>query len=500
MEKQGMVCGRRIYRTGLLIMKAKLVFRITLVIFFLIPLLPLHAQEGTDTEEIEEEKGPDVFASVDPQIPVTGRPVTISLIIDHPVPEEVTVIAPSFAGSLILDRIVKNPRVTETRVFTLVEYRLIPSISGRVALESFTVVCPAGITESGPFILNIRGEGEEPLLLSPRLAWEETPRQITTGDRVTLVLRANGWNSLHPPPEFFMPQVPQGVILALLPLSEQERAGGIAVKLELIPLNSGNFRLNARVVRHENVEFAIPAVNIQISGPSAVQLSPSAENRHESGNANITVSFPDFNIMVTAKQAIRETHLLQCKDIYNTAKELWDSGLFARSLAELRRHERDHPAGTLLLLIRRQAEENLGIFRTENETRQRRKMLSTLFSFVLFIVIITPFVCLFLLKRKNLLLWKTVLLCGIVFSAAFSFFFFRLSESMFVYPWKENLLGVTKETPVRRMADIEGEILINFTEGQPVLILLDSGSWVYVKTNDASGFSGWIPAERVEFY
>ena len=504
MEKQGMVCGRKIYRAGLLIMKTNLIFCVTLTFFLLIPFLFLHAQEDTETDEIEEDPGPQIFASVDPLIPVAGRPMTLTLLIDYPVPEDVTVIAPPFAGSLNLDRIVKNPRVTETQVFTVIEYRFIPVRSGRVVLDSFTVVCPAGITESESFILNIRGEGEEPLLITPRLAWEGAPRQMAAGDRVTFALRASGWNSPRPAPEFFMPPVPQGVILALLPPTEQERAGGIAVKLTLIPLNQGNFRLNARTIRYdnvnENVVFTIPALNIQITGSPAVQPPLPGEDSPDSDQGNLTAAFPDFILTAPVKSGIRETHQAQCKNIYNTAKELWNSGLFAKSLAELRRNERDHPSGALLQPIRRQAEENLGIFHTENESRQRRKLISAFFSFILFFVIIIPFVCLLLIKKWNSFRRKAVLLCAIVFSALFSFFFYRLSDSRFIFHGKGNLLGVTKETPVRRMADIEGEGVFNFREGQPVVILLNSGFWVYVRANDASGFSGWIPAEAVEFY
>jgi len=500
MEKQGMVCGRKIHRAGLLIMKTKLIFRVTLIFFLLIPHFFLHAQEDTDEEEIEEDPGPEVITSVNPEIPVTGRPMTISLIIDYPVPEEVNVLAPPFTDSLILDRVVKTPRVTETQVLTVVEYRLIPVKGGRVVLDSFTVVCPAGITESESFILNIRGEGEEQIILTPRLVWEDAPRQMAVRDRVTLVLRVSGWNSPRPAPEFFMPPVPQGVILALLPLSEQERAGGIAVKLTLIPLTPGNFRLNSRVVRDENVIFSIPAINIQITGSAAVQPPPDEDSPDINIAGNLALPFPDFILTAPAQSGIRETHRLQCKDIYDRAKGLWDSGLFAKSLAELRRSERDLPSGALLQPLRRQAEESLGIFNTENESRQRRKTLSIFFSFILFFVIIAPFVCLFLIKKQNSLRMKMVLLCAVVFSAALSFFFYRLSVSMFTFHGKGSLLGVTKETPVRRMADIEGEGVFNFKEGQPVVILLNSGSWVYVRANDDSGFSGWIPAEAVEFY
>jgi len=507
--------GRKIYRTGLLIMKSKFLFCAMLVIFMLTPLFFIHAQEETEEEE-EEDPGPQITTSVSPETPVSGRPFSINLVIDYPVPEEVTIIPPPFGDSFILDRIIKTPRVTETQVFTVVEYRLIPLRSGRIALQSFTVVCPAGVRESDSFVLNVRGEGEQTLVVAPRLVWE-APRQMEVGDRVTLVLRANGWNSSEPPPDFFMPPVPQNVILASLPLSEEERDGGIAVKLNLIPLDAGNFRLGARTIRHENANarmiFSIPALSIQITGSSAVQAPPPDEDSTvDEAIVNAASPFPEFILTAPAKSGIRESHRLQCENIYNTAKDLWDSGLFAKSLACLRLSERDHPAGGLLQPIRRQAEENLGIFNTENENRQRRKLLSALYSFILFIVIIAPFVCLFFVKRRNRnscvkiafinisFRMNVVLIFAVVFSAALSVFFYRLSASNFVFHGKENRLGIAKETPVRRMADIEGEEIFSFREGQPVVILLYSSAWVYAKANDASAFSGWVPAEKIEFY
>jgi len=499
--------GRKFYRTGLLIMKIKI--SVTLTVLLLIPFLLLNAQE-TDTEEIED-PGPDVFVSVNPEIPLTGKPVTVSLIIDYPVPEEVTVIAPLFANSLALDRIVKSPRVTGTQTLTVVEYRFTPVRSGRVVMESFTVVCPSGIRETDSFVLNIRSEGDEPVILTPRLVWEGAPRQMAAGDRVTLVLRASGWNSRSPHPEFFMPPVPHGVILALLPLSEQERAGGIAVKLDLIALDPGDFRLSASTIRHNtadaSVVFSIPALNIQITGSSILRRTFSPEQIQQlfDESSENPPPFPEFSHAL-AKTGTQEIQRLRCEEIYNTAKELWDSGLYAKALAFLRRNERDQPAGDLLAPIRRQAEENLGFFNTEDESRQRRKLLSVVFSFILFVVIITPFVCLFLIKKRKsdfaitALRWKTMLLCAIVFSSAVSFLFYRLAYSNFVYPGKGNSSGVTKETPVRRMADIEGEGISNFREGQPVVILLNSGLWLFVRANDAEGFKGWIPAEELEFY
>jgi len=487
-------------------------FCIVLTVFLFIPLLFLHAQD-TEEEEIEEDLGPQIYTSLNPEIPLTGKPFTISLIVDYPDPEEVTIIAPPFGNSLTLDRISKTPKVTETQTLTLVEYRFTPIRSGRVVLESFTVVCPSGVSETGSFILNIRTEGDGPVVLSPRLVWEGAPRQMSTGDRVTLILRASGWNSRLPPPEFFMTTVPHGVILALLPLSEQERADGIAVKITLIALEAGYFRMETRTLRHENIDihtiFNIPALNIQITGSSILRRTFSPEQIRQlfDESSADSPSFPEFNYTL-AKKGVQEIQRLQCEEIYNAAKELWDGGLFAESLALLRRSERDHPAGNLLQTIRRQAEESLGLFNTENESLMRRKLLSGVFSFFLFIVIIAPFVCLSIIKKRKpdkggvlaAFSKKTMLLCAIVFSAALSFFFYRLSYSNFVFQNKANRFGVTKETPVRRMADIEGEGISNFKEGQPVAVLLNSGLWLFVKSNDALGQIGWIPAQEVVFY
>jgi hypothetical protein len=65
---------------------------------------------------------------------------------------------------------------------------------------------------------------------------------------------------------------------------------------------------------------------------------------------------------------------------------------------------------------------------------------------------------------------------------------------------KNGRFGVTHETPVRRTADYAGEEFFSFREGQPVIILHNSSTWLNVRANDASGGSGWIPADAVIFY
>lgn len=487
--------GRRISRTGLLIMK-RITFRITLIFSLLIIPYILPAQ---DTEAAMLQ----VFTSASPETPAVGYPWTLTILINHPVPEDITVIPPPFAGFLSLDRLTKAPRVTETQVQTLIQYRFIPIYSGRFFLESFTVVSPKGITETVPFILNISAEGEEQRTPTMRMIWEEAPRQMAAGERITFALRANGWNSQQPPPEFFMPDVPQGVILSPAPLSAEERTSGIALKLSLIPISAGDFHLSARTLQYENIRFEIPAVQIRITDLVSAgddqqpQDGADRETSIENASSVVRALFPNF--ILSSAEKLNAKKKSQCEKIYNTARELWDRGRRAEALAELRRNEKNHPAGALLVQIRRQAEENLGIFNTTNENRQFRKIFSGLSSSNLFLIIIAPFVCLVLLKR-NSSRRKIILLCAIIFAMLASLSLYRIFDSRFIFPWKSDKFGVTNGTPVYKTADTEAEELFRFNEGHPVVIILRSDSWVYVKANDAAGLSGWVPAGTIEFY
>ncbi|MCL2180584.1 MAG: hypothetical protein FWB83_05605 [Treponema sp.] len=226
-----------------------------LVLTFLIIILT--AYTGTRAQE----HAPAVSTSVNPAEIMRGDHFFISLIIDYHTADDVTVVSPPFPPSLSIDRIAKNPRITETGAYTFVEYRIKSSSAGRFAIGPFTVITPAGVTETGIIIVNIIPDYEEQA--SRLMVWEDAPRRITAGDRITLALRVTSAAAL-PQPQFFMPQVPPGVILSSSPVSAQERSRGIALKLLLIPLESGVFNLPARSLVHGNIRYDIPALNIQV--------------------------------------------------------------------------------------------------------------------------------------------------------------------------------------------------------------------------------------------
>jgi len=113
----------------------------------------------------------------------------------------------------------------------------------------------------------IEDDAQENELTSITMYWEGMPPQgrIKTGEQITLTLRARAWYSRQPGPAFFMPSVPQGVILTSLELSAEERAGGIAAKIKIIPLAEGDITLPARTLLHENTQFVIPSLRLQSS-------------------------------------------------------------------------------------------------------------------------------------------------------------------------------------------------------------------------------------------
>jgi len=236
------------------------------LLFFLLIITFIFAQD---------EKGSLVSVTVTPDVLISGIPLNLTFIVDHPNPEDVIVTSPSFPGSLTLDRILKYPMMPgasnevsrgSAQLKTVIEYRLIPNTSGIIALNPFLIETPQGITETPSFSFIIRNPVIEQRYITVRLYWENIQSgSVTAGDRITLILRAQTWTSRQPPASFFMPEVPQGVILSSQSVSADERDGGILLKLTLIPLTAGEFNLPARVLEYEDVRFQIPALNIRIN-------------------------------------------------------------------------------------------------------------------------------------------------------------------------------------------------------------------------------------------
>lgn len=267
-----------------------------------------------------------------PESPAVNSTWTLSLIVDYPFPDDVSVIEPQFNTKFFLERIIKYSKTLGTKVQTVFEYSFTLSVSGIFRIEPFTVIYPGGITKTIPFNLNIRPVNEKREFPVLRLFWEMNTEQnlflpaadsykMTAGEHALLILRVNNLNSHsepdYPPQEFFMPSVPQGAILALLPLSTEERNEGIMLKLKLIPLK-GDFRLSAKTLQHENLIFEIP--------PLFIRVNESAEK------AGVTEHIADTEKAGSSETIIQEIPLyselpesvnIQKVNAYNTSRKYY---------------------------------------------------------------------------------------------------------------------------------------------------------------------------------
>ncbi|MDR0495518.1 MAG: hypothetical protein LBG95_07815 [Treponema sp.] len=419
----------------------------------------------------QSETSPLVLIRSSPEQPVAGSAWTLTLLIDHNEPDEVNVLAPNFTGSLFLDQVIKGPRFYnpatgqsyanqpasgENREFsqtiferwTAMEYRFLLSGAGSVSFDAFTVVTPQGQTATAPFDLAVQQPLDTATVQNYRLGWENAPESVKTGETAIFSLRLGGWNSSAsnalPPAELFLPPIPPGHILESIPFSIEEGSAGMALKLLFIPLDRGPLVLDGRRFSYNGSVFEIPALKISVSRASGI----AADGKPEPEKNRAAAPFPPLETAARAYPGLYQKRLNECETIYASVKKIWENGELAQALAALRRNERDHPAGAIFALLRREAENSLGFTGANDE---KKKLLP----------------------------------------------FFR----------EKARFAVLRETSVRQIPDSAGTEITRFSEGQPVLLdkktlpaAKKQHDWLRVITNDGNEISGWVPEENIIFY
>ena len=230
-----------------------LFFRITLMIFvFLRIMTGVTAQDaGVEVE---------VTVKTYPENPSVLSFWTLSLLADHPVPDEVNVMVPPLPGSLLLDRFRKVPSEPGK---TLVEYRFLLNSAGTITLDPFRVVTPLGAAFTAPLTLTVRKarESQEPF----PLVWEGR-RTVPAGEKAVFRLRAEGGKQVpvFPPVRALMPEVPRDLILEGEEPSGMEKEAGIVFILKLTALGPGTFSIPGRTLGAGNTVFAIPVLGISV--------------------------------------------------------------------------------------------------------------------------------------------------------------------------------------------------------------------------------------------
>jgi len=217
---------------------------------------------------------PRVLVQAAPDNPVEGSMLTLTLFTDHGNPDEVNVLAPPFTDGILLDFMLKGPRAVngDFERWTAIEFRFTLTAHGTVTFEPFTIITPRGRTQTETFSVIVEkapgggaggGNGETTLF---RLAWENAPANLKIGEAAIIALRVNNWKNtaVLPASGLFLPPVPMGHIIESIPLSENEKSGGIAIKLRIIPLQNGVLTIANRRLTIGNAIYEVPALRIPV--------------------------------------------------------------------------------------------------------------------------------------------------------------------------------------------------------------------------------------------
>ncbi|MCL2608669.1 MAG: hypothetical protein FWD94_02020 [Treponema sp.] len=387
------------------------------------------------------EQGPEVLIRVSGERSRVGEAWVLTLLTRHADPNGVSVEPPGFAAGLEPELVRQGPRLMpDGGLWTFTEYRFLPDRPGSFAFGPFAVTVSGSRSLTEPFTLEV--SGTEPDLPGFSLAWVRLPSALTVGESAVLALSlpSDPGTAALPSPDILMPPVPPGSILESMPPEP-----GLAMKLRVLPLEAGEFTLEARTVIHAGYSFRVPGLRLPVLPPAAdpaaaVRPAPVPGTSSRLAEPEIFPAFPPEDRALALQGRLDAAGLAEFRNIYLQARNFWEDRQIAEALALLRRHERDHPAGAMLAHVRREAENAAGLLPAGDERRGLR----------------LPF----------------------------------------LGPQGPNV--VLRETELRSVPDEAAGELRRFAEGQAARAGRRSREWIWVQVPGIA--SGWVKAEKVIFY
>jgi hypothetical protein len=488
-------------------------YRILFLLVTGFTLFHLHAQDMPDT--------PFVFRiETAPEIPVQGMAWTLTVLVNHPYPQQIEVRHPNVPPSLSLERIRIDARTVRGRDginerWTAAEFLFIPQAAGNLTVGPFQIIGQGKRTFTAETTRTIRPSAAANPSNRPSFVWEAVPQRLKIGEQGEFTLRMRNRDPRKPMPEvqLYGEGLPLNAILEEVAPSQAERNRGIALRIRLIPLEGHEVSLNSRYLPYEGYALQVPAVRIPVSAGDIFPPPPSAAPRPLPTAAE--TPFPEFSQSVPLLfKADYDSTILK-------ARSLWETGEKTEALALLRRCERESLAGPLFPTFRRKLESALGITFSPDEVWRPKPFLIPLLLLGIALIII-PLILRLLSYRKSQnsitpsqifsknLYFHTkishnpkkngvtsrtfrgyivsffcgVVLCGLVF---------YLSG-----PFSPEMFSVVREA-VRAgiVPDVNGGQSAYFAPGEAVKIRLVTGNWVYAETGD--GRSGWIRRDSIIF-
>jgi hypothetical protein len=378
-----------------------------------------------------------------------------------------------------------------------------------VLLGPFEINVPDRAPYISPVIsVHIQGTA----LREPYCAWT-APDFLVVGRRGELSLRLFNRDPAMPlpKPELLWRGVPVKTVVEEAPLSEADRKEGIALRLTVIPLDSGGagagnmdsegsafFTFDALQLRHEGVLLTVPALRIPVvpakkekkekekekeeKEASGARETPSAERPGAGGNPAPLFPETPLPVFPPARGGYEKA--------LGKVRLLWDQGRRAECLAEIRRLERDTLQGPYFALSRREAERRLGFaFSADEPWRPRVLLFGSLFGSLGALVFPGLSVRRLAVSRRRIPLFQAVACAALLTGAA-------LSGRELLTAQRQALFR--EDAPVYRIPDGAGGISAYLREGEPARVLSVSEYWIHIETLD--GRIGWTRKDTVIFY
>ncbi|MDR2134625.1 MAG: hypothetical protein LBP27_05905, partial [Treponema sp.] len=172
-----------------------------------------------------------ISAAGSPDNPVAGGSWTVTILVGHPVPREVTVKPPRFPPSLILERVRTESRLltrpgrsdeagppADPARWTAVEFLFTLMEPGEIVLEPFEAFAGGRSAVTREISVRVREGAGSPRRRVPVFRWETPVPPLTAGAAAGLRLVLTGWErGKEAPRDFFKGKAPLNAILEEFP-------------------------------------------------------------------------------------------------------------------------------------------------------------------------------------------------------------------------------------------------------------------------------------------
>jgi hypothetical protein len=489
-------------------------------IAFLALLLFLPAFTGTSQEGGVEGDELEISIVSSPDNPVTGGTWAVTILVEYPVPRDVTVKPPRFPPALILERVRTESRSlsrpgrsdeaglpSEPARWTAVEFLFTLQEPGEIVLEPFEASAGGRRGVSREISVRVREAPGTPRHQAPVSRWQTPLPAFTVGQAAELRLSLRGWDKEEQKPAgFFKGKAPLNAILEELPPIGPLPGGEFIYPLRIIPLEE-TVVLDGFSFQWEGVGLTVPSLTIRARpGEAALSGAPAlAAPSPEPASSEPALPQPETGNIPFPKTGGRIFPFFRSEYEQTAAelKALWEEGLRAQALAEIRRKERESWAGPEFAGLRREMEESLRLGPTADEKWRPRNarvfLFAGLFLFALAAVFLfrprfsagfsAGFSAVTSGKISGYKI-RIILAAAVVFAVILLVEFSEFSGN--------GGRAVLEKTPVYRVPEKQGAVSAFFGEGQPVSAGVSRGEWVYVESAD--GRAGWVPAAAVIWY